>query len=285
MNILVQCHPAVAHKDAPQAVDLKAVKTKQQAMWASGDFSVIGSTLQIVGETLCEAVDLRAGQRVLDVAAGNGNASLAAARRFTEVVSTDYVPALLERGKARALADGLSMEFQQADAEALPFEDESFDVVLSTFGVMFAPDQEKAASELARVCRSGGKIGLANWTPNGFIGELFRLVGRFVPPAPGVRSPALWGNEEWLRKTFDDTMSSLWVARRTFHFCYRSADHWIDVFRRFYGPVHKAFLALEPQRQTELEHDLRALLEKFDRGGNAGLVVPSEYAEIVMVRR
>jgi len=190
----------------------------------------------------------------------------------------------LERGRARAQAEGLSVEFQPAHAEALPFADESFDIVLSTFGVMFAPDQSKAASELIRVCRSGGKIGLANWTPEGFIGELFRVVGRYVPPAPGVKSPALWGNEEWLRLQFGDVATSMSVTRRMFKFRYRSAEHWVDVFRRFYGPTHKAFLALAPERQIDLERDLLTLLKTFDRGGGDGLVVPSEYLEVVITR-
>ncbi|MFC7551108.1 class I SAM-dependent methyltransferase [Pseudoroseomonas wenyumeiae] len=178
--------------------DFTALKQRQQANWASGDYAVIGVTLQIVGEQLCEAVDLRSGERVLDVAGGNGNASLAAARRFAEVTCTDYVPALLERARLRAEADHLPMQVQTADAEALPFPDASFDVVLSTFGVMFTPDQEKAAAEMARVCRPGGRIGLANWTPGSFVGRLFQLLGRFLPPPAGVRSPALWGTEERL---------------------------------------------------------------------------------------
>ena len=284
MNVVVTCRPEPGQPTTAAKPDLVAVKAKQQAMWASGDFAVVGTTLQIVGESLCEAVDVRSGHRVLDVAAGNGNATLAAARRFADVVSTDYVPALLERGRARAQAEGLPVEFQPADAEALPFGDSTFDVVLSTFGVMFAPDQSKAASELIRVCRAGGKIGLANWTPEGFIGELLRLVGRYVPPAPGVKSPALWGNEEWLRLQFDTAAKSLSVTRRMFNFRYRSAEHWIDVFRRFYGPTHKAFLALAPERQVDLERDLVALLKTFDQGEGDGLVVPGEYLEVVITR-
>src|SRR5262245_18722510 len=190
------------HAAAPASVDLATIKGRQQAAWASGDYAVIGTTLQIVGETLCEAVDLRSNQRVLDVAAGNGNATLAAARRFAEVVSTDYVGALLERGRERAAADRLPVTFQEADAEALPFADGSFDVVLSTFGVMFTTNQQQAANELMRVCRPGGKIGMANWTPEGFIGRLFKIIGKYVPPAPGVKSPALWGNKAHLDALF-----------------------------------------------------------------------------------
>ena len=186
----------------PATIDLAAVKARQQGAWGSGDYAVVGTTLQIVGEMLCEAVDLRSNQRVLDVAAGNGNATLAAARRFAEVVSTDYVGSLLERGRERAEAERLPVTFQEADAENLPFADASFDVVLSTFGVMFTPNQEQAASELMRVCRPGGKIGLANWTPESFIGKLFKTIGKYVPPAPGVKSPALWGTKAHLAALF-----------------------------------------------------------------------------------
>ena len=175
---------------APTLPDLSAVKTRQQGAWSSGDYATVGTTLQIVGETLCEALDLRAGQKVLDVAAGNGNVTLAAARRWCEVVSTDYVPALLERGRERAAAERLAIEFREADAEALPFADASFDAVVSTFGVMFTADQDKAAAELVRVCKPGGKIGLANWTPDGFIGQLFKTIGKYMPPPAGVKSPA-----------------------------------------------------------------------------------------------
>ncbi len=267
------------------AAELPAVKARQQVAWAAGDYAVVGRTLQIVGENLCEAVDLRAGERVLDVAAGNGNATLAAARRLAEVTSTDYVPALLERGRARAAANGLSVTFQEADAEALPFPDGLFDVVLSTFGVMFTPDQARAASEMARVCRAGGRIGLANWTPGSFIGELFKVLGRYIPPPAGLRSPALWGTEERLRELFSNTAASIEATRRIFNFRYRSPAHWLDVFRSYYGPVNRAFLALDPPRQGELEGDILDLLSRFDRGGPAGLVVPSEYFEVVVTRR
>lgn len=283
--------PVSAPQPAPplpapgQAPDLVAIKAKQQATWASGDFAVIGTTLQIVGESLCEAVDLHAGEHVLDVAAGNGNATLAAARRFAEVTSTDYVPALLDRGRARAAAERLPVTFLEADAEALPFPDASFDVVLSTYGVMFAPDQDRAAAEMARVCRPGGRIGLANWTPDGFIGALFKVVGRHVPPPAGLRSPALWGTEERLRELFGREATSIAATPRVFNFRYRSAAHWVEIFRTLYGPVHKAFLALDPPRQEALEGDLLDLLAGFDRGGAAGLVVPAEYLEVVITRR
>ncbi|WP_377155586.1 class I SAM-dependent methyltransferase [Roseateles sp. UC29_93] len=262
--------------------DYTAIKQRQQATWASGDYTIVGTTLQIVGESLAEAVDLRADERVLDVAAGNGNATLAAARRYADVTSTDYVQALLDRGRRRAEAEGLSVRFEVADAESLPYEAGSFDVALSTFGVMFAPDQASAARELLRVVRPGGRIGLANWTPEGFIGRLFKTIGAHVPPPAGVRSPALWGAESHLVTLFGPKAQELRVQRRHFNFRYRSADHFLQVFRDYYGPTHKAFGALDPAGQAALSDDIRALLDELDVGGGRGLVVPSEYAEIVI---
>jgi SAM-dependent methyltransferase len=272
------------------AVDLKSVKARQQAMWAAGDYTVVGTTLVIVGEQLCEAVDLRAGQRVLDVATGNGVTALAAARRGGEVTGLDYVPELLERARLRAAADGLVVGFQEGDAEHLPFPDGAFDVVLSTFGVMFAPDQERTAGELLRVCRSGGKIGLASWTPESFIGQIFGIIGRYLPPPPGLRSPALWGTEERLRELFGDQIAAsgptaFRATRRTFNFRYRSAEEWLHVFRTYYGPVHKAFAALEPDDRDGLERELTEHARRCDWGGKEGLVVPSEYLEVVATRR
>ena len=267
------------------AVDLAAVKAWQQAAWSAGDYAVVGTTLQIVGETLCEALDLRAGERVLDVAAGNGNATLAAARRWADVTSTDYVPTLLERARARASAEGLPVRFEQADAESLPYADATFDVVLSTFGVMFTPNQEQAAAEIARVCKPGGRIGLANWTPSSFIGELFRLLARYLPPPAGVRSPALWGTEERLRELFGTRLDSIAIEHRNFVFRYRSADHWLDVFRTFYGPLQKAFGALDSTKQESLAADLIALAERFNRATDGSLVAPGQYAEVVIRRR
>ena len=229
---------------------------------------MIGTTLAITGELLCEAVDLRPGQRVLDVAAGNGNATLAAARRWADVTSTDYVAALLERGRAKADAERLPVTFQEADAEDLPFADSSFDVVLSVFGVMFTPNQEQAAQELLRVCRPGGKIGLANWTPDGFIGHVFRTIGKYIPPPAGVKPPALWGTEQRLRELFGDGISELTVNRRMFVFRYRSAEHWLEVFRTYYGPVLKAFAALDAEGQAGLARDLTELLQRFNQGGS-----------------
>ena len=267
------------------AVDLAAVKSRQQTAWSSGDYAVVGTTLQIVGESLCEALDLRAGQKVLDVAAGNGNATLAAARRWCDVTSTDYVPALLERGRARAGAEGLAVQFREADAENLPFENEAFDVVVSTFGVMFTPNQEKAAAELARVCKAGGKIGLANWTPGSLIGELFKLIGRYVSPPPGLKSPALWGTEERLRELFGSAIDSMQCERKHFVFRYRSAEHWLETFRTYYGPMQKAFGALDAGKQDALARDLVQLAGNFNRAGDGALVAPSEYLEVVITRK
>ena len=265
------------------APDLAAIKTKQQAMWASGDFAVIGTTLQIVGELLCEAVDVGGGERVLDVAAGNGNATLAAARRFAHVTSTDYVPALLDGGRRRAEAEGLQITFEVADAEALPYQDASFDVLLSTFGVMFAPDHPKASSELLRVCRPGGRIGLASWTPAGFIGEMFRVVAKHVPPPAGVKSPLLWGTRDYLQTLFTGA-SAIDHTVRDFAFRYESPEHFVEVFRMFYGPVHKAFGALDANGKAALETDLLTLLRSSARKSAAGLVVPGEYLETVVTR-
>ena len=266
----------------PPVADFAAIKLKQQAAWSAGDYAVVGTTLQIVGETLCEALDLRAGERVLDVAAGNGNATLAAARRWCDVVSTDYVSALLSRGQARASAEGLAVQFQEADAENLPFSDGSFDVVLSTFGVMFTPNQERAASEMARVCKSGGKIGLANWTPSSFIGELFKLMGRYIPPPAGVKSPSLWGTEERLRELFGDRIATLETVRKNFVFRYRTPQHWLDTFRTYYGPVQKAFNAVGATREEALAADLIRLVQQFNRAGDGAMVLPSEYLEVVI---
>jgi ubiquinone/menaquinone biosynthesis C-methylase UbiE len=265
--------------------DLNALKTRQQAAWASGDYAVIGTTLQLVGELLAEACDLRCDERVLDVAAGNGNATLAAARRGAMVTSTDYVAALLDRGAERARAEGVQVSFQIADAEALPFEDASFDAVLSTFGVMFSPDQARAAAELARVCRPGGRIGLANWTPEGFIGQVFKTLGRHVPPPAGVQPPSRWGVEAHLRTLFGERAAAIAVTPRTFNFRYRSAAHFIDVFRTWYGPIHKAFATLPAEAGMALERDLTELLNRLNRAGPGTLVVPSEYLEVVITRR
>jgi ubiquinone/menaquinone biosynthesis C-methylase UbiE len=264
------------------SIDLSVIKTRQQAAWSTGNYAVVGTTLQIVGESLCEALDLRAGSRLLDVAAGNGNATLAAARRFADVTSTDYVPGLLAQAEKRALAEGLAVRFQDADAENLPFADGSFDVVLSTFGVMFTPNQERAAAELARVTRPGGQIGLANWTPDGFVGQLFRTIGKYVPPAAGLRPPSLWGTEARLAELFAPAAAVIRSTRRQFVFRYRSAQHFIDVFRTFYGPMSKTYAALDAEQQAAFTWDLLELLAKSNRSGDETLVVPSDYLEVVI---
>jgi SAM-dependent methyltransferase len=262
------------------APDFAAIKKRQQATWSAGDYAVVGITLQVVGERLCEAVDLRADERVIDVAAGNGNATLAAARQFAEVTSTDYVEALLERGKQRAAAERLPVTFKQADAEALPFADGCFDVALSTFGVMFAPNQETAAAELARVVRKGGRIGLANWTPDGFIGQLFKIIGKHVAPPAGIKSPALWGTEGRLGELFRGHRVK--TSKQIFSFRYRSPRHWLEIFKTYYGPTNRAFAALDSAGQGALEAEIIELLEQMNRGGKDTLIVPSEYLEVVV---
>ena len=267
------------------APDFAAIKQRQQATWASGDFAVVGVTLQIVGESLAEAVDIRAGEHVLDVAAGNGNATLAAARRFADVTSTDYVPELLNKGYARAQAEGLRVNFRVADAEELPFSDGSFDAVLSTFGAMFTPDHARPAREMLRVTRSGGRIGLANWTPEGFIGQLFKVIGAYIPAPAGLKSPALWGTEAHLAELFGADAAKIQVTRKHFNFRYRSSAHWLQIFRDYYGPTHKAFAALDSSKQQALAGDILTLLDRMNVGGRYSLVVPGEYLEAVITKQ
>ena len=285
MSAIAPCPVTSAPAPQAPAPDYAAIKTRQQATWASGDYSVIAATLPIVAEDLCEAVDLAAGEEVLDVAAGTANAAIAAARRFCRVTATDYVPALLERGRRRAAAEGLELDFREADVENLPYADESFDVTLSTFGVMFAPNHARSAAEMLRVTRPGGRIGLANWTPEGFIGQLFKVIGGFVPPPAGLSSPALWGTETRLVELFGPEAADIQVNRRHFNFRYRSAEHWIDIFRNYYGPTLKAFAALEEDRRPALHAALLELLARFNRAGAGSLVVPGEYLEVVVTKR
>ncbi|RNF33911.1 class I SAM-dependent methyltransferase [Paracoccus methylarcula] len=268
----------------PSDADMEKLKAGQQATWSSGDYGMIGVTLQIVGETLCEAIDLRGGERVIDIAAGNGNASLAAARRFAVVTSTDYVPSLLEQGRRRAKAEGLDLAFAEADAEALDFADGSFDVALSTFGIMFTADHEKAAREIQRVVRSGGRIGMANWTPESFIGRLLKTIGAIAPPSPVAKPPVLWGNSGWLRERFGDQAAKLSMKRRFFVFRYRSPQHWLELFRTWYGPMLKAFATLEENEAAELEADILALIAQHNRTNGGTMVVPSEYLEVVILK-
>jgi ubiquinone/menaquinone biosynthesis C-methylase UbiE len=279
MTTIIDCRPVVA------TPDLKAIKAKQQVAWSSGDYSIVGTTLQIVGEQLAEAMDLRAGQTVLDIAAGNGNFTLAAARRWCDVTSTDYVESLLQHGRQRADAEGFSVKFQKADAEALPFADGSFDTVASTFGGMFSPDQSRTASEMLRVCRSGGRIGLANWTPDGFIGQMFKTIGKYLPPPAGLKSPALWGTREWMERAFRAASASLIAEPRHFVFRYRSAQHFLDVFREFYGPMLKAFEALNAAGRKALSRDIIELIGRSNKSGDNSMVVPSEYLEVIVTKR
>lgn len=279
MTTIIECRPEAS------TLDLQAIKTKQHAAWSSGDYAVVGATLQIVGEQLAEAMDLRAGQKVLDVAAGNGNFTLAAARRWCDVTSTDYVEPLLQRGRLRAEAEGFPVIFRQADAELLPFADELFDAVASTFGAMFSPDQSRTASEMLRVCRSGGRVGLANWTPDGFVGEMFKTIGKHLPPPVGLNSPTLWGTREWVGKAFGSQSSLLIAEKRHFVFRYRSAEHFLDVFRRYYGPMLKAFEALDNAGKATLSRDIIQLIGRFNISGDGSTVVPGEYLEVVATKR
>jgi SAM-dependent methyltransferase len=265
--------------------DLVAIKGRQRTAWSAGDYAVVGTTLQIVGENLCEALDLRAGQKVLDVAAGNGNATLAAARRFCEVTSTDYVPALLKSGRARAEAEDQEIVFKEADAENLPFPDASFDAVISTFGVMFTADQDKAAAELLRVCKPGGRIGLANWTPESFVGQMFRTIAKYIPSAPGLKPPALWGTRSRLEELFGTSARTIGSKSRFFNFRYRSPEHFVEVFRSYYGPMNKTYAALDAAKQAALTSDLLALIALGNASGDATLVVPSAYLEVVIERK
>jgi len=280
MNTLSATAPA-----ATTQPDFAAVKTRQQAAWSSGDYAVVGTTLQIVGESLCEAMDLRSGCSVLDVAAGNGNVSLAAARRWCEVTSTDYVGSLLTRGRERAAAERLDIEFREADVEALPYGDASFDAVVSTFGCMFAPNPQRTASEMLRACKSGGKIGMANWTPEGFIGQLFKTIGQHVKPPAGIESPALWGSRKRIDELFGAQASAIDVTTRQFNFRYRSPAHWLEIFKTFYGPVLKAFAALEVEAQSKLANDLLALVDRFNRARDGTMVAPGDYLEIVITKK
>ena len=275
MNVSVQ----------PAQADLAALKTKQQAAWSSGNYAIVGTTLQIVGEELCEALDLRGNERVLDVAAGNGNATLAAARRWCSVVSTDYVPSLLDNGRERAAAEGADITFQVADAEALPFPDASFNAVVSTFGVMFTANHDKAAAELLRVCKPKGRIGMANWTPDGFIGQVFKTLGKHLPPPPGAKSPALWGTRARLDEIFGRGAASIDAQSKDFNFRYRSPEHFMEVFKTYYGPMLKAFAALDDSKRGHLHDDLVALIARMNKAADNGMVVPSEYLEVEITKR
>ncbi len=268
----------------PQPSDLAEIKKNQRRAWASGDYAMFGATLLVISELLCEAVDLRPGQRVLDVATGSGNTALAAARRFCEVTGIDYVPALLERGRERAAAERLEITFREGDAEDIPFPDASFDVVLSTVGVMFAPDQRKAADELLRVCRPGGRIGLASWTPDSFSSAMPRVFARYVPPPPGLESPSLWGKEERVRELLGDGIEDLRTVRRSFVFRYRSVEHYLQMLQTHLGPTRESFRSLDEEGKESLTGELADLVNRFNRSGDETMVVPSDYLEVVAIR-
>ncbi len=268
----------------PSTADLSAIKARQQVAWSTGDYSVVGALIPLVAEQLCESVDLRAGERVLDVATGHGNAALAAARRYGLTTGVDYVPALLERARERAAAERLPVEWLPGDAEELPFPDASFDVVLSTFGAMFAPDQQRTARELARVCKPGGRIGMANWTPDSFVADMFRTTSLFVPPPAGLTPPAAWGDEAHVARLFGASAEQIRSTRREVVFRFRSFVHWLDVMRTFYGPLNRTFAALGAAQQAELARELETRVKPLNRAGEASFVVPSTYLEIVITR-
>jgi len=270
---------------ATAAIDLEAIKAKQQQTWASGDYSAVAATIQIISERLVDSADIHAGARVLDVAGGSGNTALAAARVFADVVSLDYVPSLLERALERAAAEHLDYETVVGDAEALPFPDASFDAVISAVGVMFAPNHQRTAAELLRVCRPGGTIALANWAPDSFIGEVFRTTAKHVPQPPGLQPPGLWGKEEHVRGLLGDGVSDMRVERKTYSFRYRSPEHFVEFFRTHYGPTHKAFEVLDDAGREALASDLRDLVARSDRlAGTSAIAVPADYLEIVATR-
>lgn len=271
--------------ELPATVDFSAIKAFQQHGWAAGDYSIPGAILVVISENLCEAIDLHASQKVLDVATGSGNTAIAAARRFCEVTGIDYAPSLLERARERATAERLPITFLEGDAESLPFPSSSFDVVLSTIGVMFTPNQEQAASELLRVCRSGGKIGLANWTPDGLFGRMGSVMAKYAPPPAGLKSPALWGTEERLRELFGEEIVSIQATKRYFFHRYRSAQHAVEVFCTYYGPVVTTLQSLDSVGRENLRHDLQTVLEQANQANDGTLVAPGGYLEVIAVRR
>jgi SAM-dependent methyltransferase len=268
--------------DAP---DLQAVTQVQQQVWSKGDFAMVANLVYNASESLAEALEIVPDERVLDVACGSGNGAIAAARRsWGNVVGADYVPALLERGRERAAAERLDVEFVEADAQSLPFGDASFDVAMSIFGAMFAPDQPRTAAELLRVVRPGGRIGMANWTPDGSVGRMFKTISGHAAPPPGIDSPLLWGTEERLRELFGDGIAELRVERRLSRQPFRSADHYIEFFRAYFGPIQMAFERVGPAGEQALADDLRAMLEAENTAGERALVLEAEYLEVVATR-
>jgi ubiquinone/menaquinone biosynthesis C-methylase UbiE len=273
-----------ANTPSPQQPDLAAIKQRQQAMWASGDYNEIGSRLLVISERLFESLDPQPGEQVLDVASGSGNAALAAARRFCDALGTDYVPDLIDRARMRAEAEGLPVSFEVADAENLPYEDASFDMVTSVIGVMFAPDQQQAAGELLRVCRPGGKIGLANWTPDSFAGELFRVIGRQLPPPPGLTPPTVWGTEEGVDALLGSGLEEMTVTEKAYTLRYLSIEHFVDFHITHFGPIKTAYDSLDIDGRQRLTSDLAGRAAERNRSGNDTIVIDSDYLEVVAVR-
>ncbi|WP_136657652.1 class I SAM-dependent methyltransferase [Nitratireductor sp. XY-223] len=266
------------------APDYEKWNRRLNGSWSCADYARFGVTLQKSGEDLAEAADFTPGSHILDVAAGNGNATLAVARRFCRVTSTDYVESLLDSGRRRAEAEGLEIDFEVADAQNLHYPDDSFDGVISTFGVMFAPDQQAAAKEIVRVCKPGGKIALANWTPRGFIGRMCSIIGSHMSASPGFKAPANWGREGWIRDHFEDAAASLSISRRTFIYRYRSPQHFLEFFRTHYGLLHKAFEKAGPRGEKALADDILNLVDAFNTADDGSMRVPSKYTQVVMIK-
>jgi SAM-dependent methyltransferase len=270
---------------AEQTIDLEAVKQVQQKVWSEGDFSMVGGLISIVGERLAESAEIIADERILDVACGSGNTTIPAARRaWGNTVGLDYVPELLERGRERAASERVDIEWVEGDAENLPFDDASFDVVVSSFGVMFAPDHQKAADEMLRVCKPGGRIATACWVPDGFIGQMFKTVASHAPPPPGVQPPPLWGTEDHQRELFGDRISELRAEKVNVDFCFRSFDHWLEYNRTYFGPTKMAYERIGPEGEEGLTSDLRELCERFNVAGDRALLARAEYQQAVAVR-
>jgi ubiquinone/menaquinone biosynthesis C-methylase UbiE len=265
--------------------NLDAMRQGQQKTWSAGDFGMVAGLVMMVSEELAESIEIVPGERVLDVACGSGNGALAAARRaWGNVVGVDFVPSLLERARKRAATEQLDIEFVEGDAAELPFEDASFDVVISIFGAMFAPDQEKAAAELLRVCKPGGRIGMANWVPDGPVSSMFATVAKYAPPPPGFTPPVLWGTEERVRELFGDGVSSLRTERRVSRQAFRSADHYLDFFRSYFGPIKMAFERAGAENEEALIADLRAHLEQANTAGDRAMVLEPEYLQVIATR-
>ncbi|HXQ89137.1 MAG TPA: class I SAM-dependent methyltransferase [Solirubrobacterales bacterium] len=268
--------------DAP---DFEAITQVQQGIWSKGDFAMVASLVFNASESLAEDLAIVPGERVLDVACGSGNGAISAARRsWGGTVGADYVPALLERGRERAAAERLDVEFVEADAQDLPFEEASFDVTMSIFGAMFAPDQPKTAAELLRVTRPGGRIGMANWTPGGSVGQMFQTIAKHAPPPPGVEPPLRWGDEGSVRELLGDGVSEISFERRLSRQPFRSADHYIEFFRTYFGPTQTAYERVGPEGEEALTSDLRSFLEAANTAGDRAMVLEAEYLQVIATR-